>query len=192
MFPTTIWTTIRQAAEDDDAARERFAALYLAPVTSYVKRRGMSEHDSEDLAQDVFVKLFRSDLLSRADRDKGRFRSLLLTVTKRVVQDRLRKKTATPVEDLEIVERDEEFDREWVTHLLARSLERLREDGSPYYQVLKDHLAGHKKKEHTRNQLWIARRKLLALIRHEVALTCSSHADLEDELEYLSHYLKVE
>ncbi|MFG0316012.1 MAG: sigma factor, partial [Planctomycetota bacterium JB042] len=70
MFPTTIWTTIRDAAGADDAARERFARQYREPVARYVRSRGVASHDADDLTQDVFVRLFRSGLLERADRSR--------------------------------------------------------------------------------------------------------------------------
>ena len=40
-----------------------------------------------------------------------------------------------------------------------------------------------------RNKLWIARKKLTALIRDEIAYTCQSTDQIEAELAYLSGYL---
>ena len=51
-----------------------------------------------------------------------------------------------------------------------------------------DHLVGAK---WDRNKLWIARRKLAKLIRREVPSTCTTHADSEEELAYLSRYLRA-
>ena len=66
------------------------------------------------------------------------------------------------------------------------ALARLEADGSPYYGVLRGHLAGIKQ---DRQKLWLARRKLVAGIRHEIASTCGSHVDFERELAHLARFL---
>ncbi len=58
---------------------------------------------------------------------------------------------------------------------------------SPYHQVLRDRLAGQKQ---DRKRLYHARRRLIALIRSEIAMTCSSHREFEEETAYLSPYLR--
>ncbi len=187
MFPTTIWTTIRQAgAQDADALRE-FAGRYRAPVLEFVRRRGFADSDAEDVCQDVFVRVLAGGVLAKADPRRGRFRSLLLAVTMHVMQDRRRRRGEAAVEDLEPPDRQPDFDRAWALYLTERALERLAEQGSPYYDVLRRHLAGEKQ---DRNRLWIARRKLGALIRREVAFTCATHEDFEEEISYLSAYLR--
>jgi RNA polymerase sigma-70 factor (ECF subfamily) len=160
VFPTTIWTTIREAGADDRQALETFADRYRGPVLEYIQRRGFRGADADDICQDVFVRVLKGGVLAKADRARGRFRSLLLAVTTRVIQDRLRKRRETPVETIEPEHVDEtEFDRAWAWHLTARALERLREQGSPYYEVLEEHLAG---RPQDRQRLWIARKKLAA------------------------------
>ena len=111
MFPSTIWTTIRLAGEQEQDALEEFAQRYRAPILNYIQKRGFLGNDAEDLCQDVFVRVLQGRVLAKADRERGRFRSLLLAVTSRVIQHRLRKRTATPVEDLEPPDRLPEFDR---------------------------------------------------------------------------------
>ncbi len=188
MFPTTIWTTIRQAGAQDAAALQAVGLRYRQPVLEFIQRRGFRGGDAEDVCQDVFVRVLKGGVLAKADPDRGRFRSLLLTVTTHVIQDRRRKRREIPVEDLEPTPPDDgdEFDKTWVLHLTERSLQRLREQGSPYYEVLDGHIAGRRQ---DRNKLWIARKKLAALIRQEVAFTCATRADYEQELAYLAHYL---
>ena len=187
MFPTTIWTTIRQAGGDDAAALQEFACAYRAPVLAFIQGRGFRASDADDICQDVFVRVLAGGVLAKADRDRGRFRSLLLAVTTRVIQDRLRKKREPVVNGLEPSARDPEFDRAWALHLTERAMERLQGQGSPYYDVLAGHLCGEKQ---DRQKLWIARRKLAALVRHEVALTCAGRDGFEEELAYLARYLR--
>jgi DNA-directed RNA polymerase specialized sigma24 family protein len=192
VFPTTTWATIRGAAARDRDALERFAAAYRAPVLAFIKRKGFPEHDAEDLCQSVFLRICSSDVLATADPAKGRFRSLILSVARHVVQDRWRKgNRERPLEAaaepaFDPAARDDEFDRAWVLHLAETALGRLREQGSPYHEVLRAHLDGTPQ---DRQKLWIARKKLIALIRDEVARTCSSKEELEDELAYLSPFL---
>ena len=83
---------------------------------------------------------------------------------------------------------DSEFDRVWALQLATRAMRRLGEEGSPYYQVLVDHLEG---KSPSRNKLWIARKKLTALVRDEVAFTCRTPEEVESELARLAPYLKT-
>ena len=108
VFPTTIWTTIHQAGEQDTVALEDVAQRYRQPVFEYIRRRGFNGNDAEDICQDVFVRVLQGGVLAKADRQRGRFRSLLLSVTTHVILDRLRKRRETPVEDLETESRESE------------------------------------------------------------------------------------
>lgn len=187
MFPTTVWTRIHQAGAWDQAALEEFAQRYRPAVLEFIESRGFHTANAEDLCQDVFLRILRGGVLAKADSTRGRFRSLLLAVTTHVIQDHLRKRREIPVQDLEPPAHEPDFDQTWAWHLAQRALERLCDDDSPYYNVLVEHLLGEKQ---DRNKLWIARRKLAAMIRQEVALTCATRADCEDELAYLSRYLQ--
>lgn len=186
MFPTTIWTTIHRAGDQDAGALQSVALQYRQPVLEFVRRRGFQGNDAEDICQDVFVRMLQGGVLAKADENRGRFRSLLLAVTTRVIQDRLRKRRDLPVEDLDPGHVDEEFDRGWALHLTERAMDRLREQGSPYYEVLAGHLTGQPQ---NRNKLWIARKKLATQIRQEVAFTCANRADFEEEMAHLAPYL---
>src|SRR5262245_49640276 len=86
MFPTTVWTVIRKAGANDRQAMEGFARDYRLPVLRYIERRGFSRNDAEDLCQEVFLRILSSQVLARVDRELGRFRSLVLAVTKHVLQ----------------------------------------------------------------------------------------------------------
>lgn len=187
MFPTTIWTTIRQAGHDDGEALERFARQYRAPVLGFINGQGMRDGDAEDLCQEVFLRLLNGNVLARADAARGRFRSLLLTITKNVITDKRRKRQEAPAEDIELSDRDPDFDREWVVELVERAMSNLSRESPGYHEVLREHLAG---RHPNRNKLWIARRKLIGLIRGDVARTCASRSQFEDEIAYLSQFLR--
>ena len=189
MFPTTIWTTIHRAGEQDSSALQRVAERYRQPVLEHIRRRGFQGNDAEDVCQDVFLRVLQGGVLAKADRNRGRFRSLMLAVTTHVILDRYRKRRDVPVEDIDAASREQpdDFDRSWALHLTEHAIERLRDDGSPYYDVLAGHLAGQPQ---NRNKLWIARRKLAAEIRREVAFTCATREDFEEEMAHLAPYLR--
>ena len=82
-FATTQWSIVRAASSKSPAsaraALERLCAAYWTPVYAFVRRCGHSQPDAEDLTQAFFIHLLNSDFLRLVDRDRGRFRSFLLT-----------------------------------------------------------------------------------------------------------------
>jgi len=182
-----MWTVIHRAGAADQTALEDFAARYREPVAAYLARKGLARDDAEDVCHDVFLRVLQGGVLTRANPDRGRFRSLLLTVATRVAIDRSRKRTVPVLDDLEPVEHEPDFDQAWALHLTERAIARLREQNSRYYEVLAAHLDGERQ---DRQKLWIARRKLAALVRREVAMTCATERDFEEELAYLARYLR--
>ena len=194
MFQTTIWTTIRNAGQRDPAALERLATRYRPAILAFVRGKGFGPDDAEDLCQDVFVRMLAGGVLTRADSAKGRFRSLVLAVSMHVIADRRRRSVGrSETEPLpeeaaaSAPDREPEFDRAWVLHLAETAMTQMREMGSPYYEVLRDHVDG---KPTDRNKVWIARGKLVALIRREIAFTCESHEEFEEEARYLATFLR--
>ena len=82
-FHTTHWTVILQAgkAEADDAARKAlatFSETYWPPLYTFVRRRGYSPADAQDMVQGFFAHLLEKNTLSRADQEKGKLRTFLL------------------------------------------------------------------------------------------------------------------
>jgi RNA polymerase sigma factor (sigma-70 family) len=74
---------VRTAGGKDTAsARQALAKLcqtYWYPLYAYVRRRGFSPPDAEDLTQEFFARFLEHDWVANADREKGRFRSFLLS-----------------------------------------------------------------------------------------------------------------
>jgi DNA-directed RNA polymerase specialized sigma24 family protein len=187
VFPTTVWDVVQAAGGRDPEALAKIAQQYRAPVLAFVRSRGVDASLAEDLCQDVFVRLLAGGVIAKADAEKGSFRSLLCTVSIRVIQDWSRKRREVPAPDLDVAIVAPSFDRLWVRYLLERALKRLKESSPGSYAVLQSHLAGEKPH---RNKLWIARRKLISLMRQEIALTCRSSREIEDEIAHLSPYLR--
>ncbi|MBL9171675.1 MAG: sigma-70 family RNA polymerase sigma factor [Verrucomicrobiales bacterium] len=86
-FRTTHWSVVIRAREHwSDQSREaleRLCRTYWYPIYVFVRRRGFGSHEAEDLTQGFFTKLLEKNYLESADRDKGRFRTFLLTAVTR-------------------------------------------------------------------------------------------------------------
>lgn len=63
-FPTTRWSLIFQARENDERALNDLLRPYLVPVTAYARKKGYQESDAEDIAQTVFERMLKKDFLT--------------------------------------------------------------------------------------------------------------------------------
>src|ERR1700746_406678 len=85
-FPATRWTLVLAAG--DPHRKETRSALvslcetYWYPLYAYLRRRGYSADQAQDLTQEFFVRVLEGRYLDRADPEKGRFRSFILTSLK--------------------------------------------------------------------------------------------------------------
>jgi len=82
LFATTRWSVVLAAGEGDSpqsaAALEQLCRLYWYPLYVYVRRRGHSPEDAQDLTQEFFALFLRKEYFRLADRARGRFRTFLL------------------------------------------------------------------------------------------------------------------
>ena len=169
-FPTTRWTMVVAAGDPDrKEARSALVALcenYWYPLYAYLRRRGYAADQAQDLTQDFFIRVLEGRYLDRADPEKGRFRSFLLTSLKFFVADeedrqRAQKRGGAAVVSLEFSSGEERYQREpahdetperiferrWALAVLDRVLERLRNEfvqhGRPeHFERLKVFLLG--------------------------------------------------
>ncbi|MCZ6543543.1 MAG: hypothetical protein O6768_07740 [Planctomycetota bacterium] len=90
-FQTTSWTLIEKA-KVDPAALEVLLERYRPPVYAYLcKAKRVQPADADDLVQAFMCEVVLGrDLISRAKKDNGRFRSLLLSCLGRFVTDQYR------------------------------------------------------------------------------------------------------
>ena len=68
--------------ESEESAREAlsgFCEAYWPPLYSFLRHRGYASADAQDLVQGFFVFLLEQNTLTRADQQKGRLRTFLLT-----------------------------------------------------------------------------------------------------------------
>ena len=155
-FAPTHWSVIIAAGRsevDPELARAALAQLcqtYWAPLYSFVRSRGYTVHDAQDLTQSFFVYLIEHKIYARADRQKGKFRSFLLASLKNFLADAsdrertlkrggahdfvpLREEQIEEAESLfrthsDAASEDRVFERTWAEALVASGLERLSAD----------------------------------------------------------------
>lgn len=91
-FPTTAWSMVRAAQNCDSpaylTAMNRCIAAYWRPVFCFLRARGYAFHRAEDLTQEFFLRFYERDWIARADQQRGRFRTFLLTILTRFLADR--------------------------------------------------------------------------------------------------------
>lgn len=126
-------------------ALEELCRTYWFPLYAYVRRRGQTREDAEDLTQAFFARLLEKGFLESADAERGSFRAFLLAALKRFLANEWdRSRTlkrgggATPLPldpqqaDTQFLAASNElppdraFDREWAVALLERVVIRLR------------------------------------------------------------------
>ena len=81
-FPTTRWSLVLAvggSGVNSEDALESLCRIYWPPVYSYARHRGYSTEHAEDLTQGFFAKLLEKHYLDRADRERGKFRTFLLS-----------------------------------------------------------------------------------------------------------------
>jgi len=149
-FRTTSWSLILAAASDPTTeAKQALATLcqtYWNPVYAFIRRRGQDPDKAQDLTQEFFARLIEKNYLEDADRQRGRFRSFLLTSVKHFLANEWDKERALkrgggqmPISiDATEAERwyvpaviddvtpETLFDRRWALALLDRVITRLR------------------------------------------------------------------
>jgi len=156
-FETTHWSIVLAAGEHGtrdsapaSAALEELCRRYWLPLYAYARRRGHAEADAQDLVQGFFARILTRRDLAAVRREKGRFRSYLLTAFKHHLANDAEHANAqkrggghvpialhelfrtVPEIALPVDERspDRVFDQQWALALLRRVLAQLREDES--------------------------------------------------------------
>jgi RNA polymerase sigma factor (sigma-70 family) len=154
-FASTRWSIVLEAGDSTTTSAHALNALselceiYWRPLYAFLRKRGYSPQDAQDLTQGFFADLIETRAYARADRDKGRFRSFLLGTLKHFIADvrdrgqalkrgggmllqRLDDRTMAEAE-AQVAraakwEADEVYDREWAASLLRQALDRLTQE----------------------------------------------------------------
>jgi RNA polymerase sigma-70 factor (ECF subfamily) len=67
-----------ESRESSQEALSGFCEAYWPPLYSFLRHRGFSSADAQDLVQGFFAHLLEQNTLTRADQQKGRLRTFLL------------------------------------------------------------------------------------------------------------------
>ncbi len=168
IFATTHWTVVLTAGQkhtpESDAALEELCKTYWFPLYAYVRRRGVSKEDAEDLTQAFFARFLEKNYLSGLQAERGKFRAFLLASLKHFLANEWDKaktlKRGGAVQHLSLdwhtadtqfqvagnaATPDQIFDREWAIALLAKVIQKLqaecaREHRSEQFECLKGFL----------------------------------------------------
>lgn len=150
-FVTTRWSVVVAAQEESPAAAEALEMLcrtYWKPLYAFVRREGLNRDDARDLTQGFFALLIERRDLDAVRKEKGRFRSYLLTAFKHFLTDEWRRATAIKrgkgqrpisLDDLGAEERVEMdaadrmtpeliYERRWASTVLENVLMRLKNE----------------------------------------------------------------
>jgi len=156
LFSPTHWSVVLAAGRGESEPEVAQAALadlcqiYWTPLYSFVRSRGYTVHDAQDLTQSFFGYLIEHKIYKRVDPHKGRFRSFLLASLKNFLahashRERTLKRGGgqkfLPLheEQIENAEslfqthsstssEDRVFERSWAAALVTAGLERLAAD----------------------------------------------------------------
>ena len=152
-FPKTKWSLVLDSARGSVKGEQALAELcqaYWLPLYTFARRSGRAPADAEDLVQGFLAKAVIDALFSRADEERGKLRTFLLTAFRRFARDEKAKTLAEKrgggaLVSLDGIEAErwyaaageasgetaeEAYDRQWALTLLERACDRLRADWS--------------------------------------------------------------
>ena len=156
-FASTRWSVVAACNADGtptsaetEAAVAQLCRDYWPPLYSFVRRRGFSPADAQDLVQGFFTHFLQDKIYAQADSGRGKFRTCLLASLKNYIVDIWHRENTLKrgggrefvvldeeigaVEELYqdatvvILEEERHYEQRWATALVTRALERLRAD----------------------------------------------------------------
>ena len=157
-FVTTRWSVILSCADSEGGEQKVRKALaelckiYWRPVFAFICHQGHSVPDAQDLTQDFFLVVLKGQLLHRADRNRGRFRSLMMRALQDFLRDAAEKRQtrkrgrgvqfvswdewmgeapsrlSIPIHEAESWSPERIFDVRWAATVVERALRRLGDE----------------------------------------------------------------
>lgn len=148
-FASTLWSVVLAARDPEAPGRQEalrtLIEAYWKPVYFFVRRKGSDAETAKDLTQGFFAALLERNFLQYVRKDRGRFRSFLLTALEHFLADEhdraqaLKRGGGRRVFSLDYGSAERElrepaasesadgaFRRDWALRVLARALEALR------------------------------------------------------------------
>jgi len=149
---STQWSVVLAAGSShSDVARGALAELcekYWQPLYFFVRRRGYSVEEAQDLTQAFFADILERDALKQVARERGRFRSFLLACLKNFLSDEWDKRRAQkrgggiptvsldftsleggqPPQAVDNLTPEKLYERQWALAVLDQALKCLEQD----------------------------------------------------------------
>ncbi len=170
-FATTQWSVVVAAGADSSPAAgralESLCAAYWYPLYAFARRGGDDVHTAQDRVQAFFATVLEKGYFAAADRDRGRFRTFLITAfrhhgskerdreraqkrggdRKHLSLDFARGEERYRLEPAHDLTPERVFERRWALTLLDQVLgavrDEFREAGrEPLFDALKPYLVG--------------------------------------------------
>lgn len=152
LFALTQWSVVLQAKADSSAALNNLLTTYREPLLRWLRLQNLPKSlDPEDLLQDFYVALMRRNFLGSVERERGKFRTFLLTALRNYLIDALDKlksgrrnrgvaplslddvnEDGAPLRDPAAAAAlpDKEFDQQWARAILDAALRQLVDESS--------------------------------------------------------------
>ena len=175
-FQTTHWSLVAAARDGSSPeARKALAELceiYWYPLYAFIRRSGHGMEEARDLTQEFFARLLEKDYLAGVDREKGKFRSYLLTACKHFLANERDRAAAIKrggdrsIHSFDSTDAEKRFgqelshhstperlyERRWALMLLQNALAQLRSEfqqagKAAIFERLKGLLTGEKREE---------------------------------------------
>ncbi len=131
-FPTTHWSRVVAAGgPSGPKARESLTTLctaYWYPLYAYIRRRGHSPEEAQDLTQDFFARILEKGLFAEAEPGRGRFRSFIRTVCAHYLSNRHARESAIkrgggrPAISIDAIDAEGRYVRELAHELTAERI----------------------------------------------------------------------
>jgi DNA-directed RNA polymerase specialized sigma24 family protein len=152
VFATTRWTVVlaagRRSTPQAVVALEELCRAYWYPLYAYVRGRGYSHEDGQDLTQAFFARFLEKNYIEGLSSEKGKFRAFLLVSLKHFLAnewDRANRQkrgggilplsldgqnadTRYQINPADNLSPDKLYDRAWAVTLLEQVITRLRQE----------------------------------------------------------------
>ena len=173
-FQDTHWSVVLAAGATESsratAALEALCRTYWPPLYAFIRRRGHSPEEAQDLTQEFFARFLKRNDLASTSAERGRFRTFLLAALKRFLINEWHREQsqkrgggkvtlrldAEPVEaryQVELVESttpETVFERHWAFTVLDQTMNSLRKEYASagkcdLFELLKETLSGQRR-----------------------------------------------
>ncbi len=197
-FPNTSWSMVAQAGHVRSSVRRRtieaLVKQYQPALRSYLMaRRRIGRHEADDLLQGFLAdKVLDKQILTRADRSRGKFRTFLMTALERfaISQHRMQSASRRSPGTREVSSLDEREDiKDPVAPEAAELFDPALADAHPVpYEQLVPHL-NLRSPEQAANLLATAKRMFSRNLREVTAEYADDEGDAEEEVRRLKRIL---